>query len=74
MPQDSAIPRIPVLDGQPWHITGYPDLGELAYTPAEHEVVDHAIWQARDSSWHALACVRGTKVGARAVRVAGQRA
>jgi hypothetical protein len=26
-------------------------------------VVDHAIWQAKDGSWHALACVRGTKVG-----------
>ncbi len=63
MPQDKAIPRLPVLDSDPWHITGYPDMGDLAYNPPEHEPVDHAIWQARDGSWHVLSCVRGTKVG-----------
>lgn len=57
-----ATPRIPVLDGNPWHITGYPTLDDLQYGP-EHEVVDHTIWQAKDGSWHCLACIRGTKVG-----------
>ncbi len=62
MDRTTAIARMPALDGDPWHITGYPDLGDLQYGP-EHEVVDHAIWQAKDGSWHCLACVRGTKVG-----------
>ena len=55
--------RVPVLNGNPWHVTGYPDLGDLAYGPREHEVVDHAIWQSRDGKWHIWACVRYTKVG-----------
>jgi hypothetical protein len=56
------IPQVPILDGNPWHITHYPNLGDLQYGP-EHEIVDHAIWQAKDGSWHCLACIRGTKVG-----------
>jgi hypothetical protein len=56
------VPSVPVLDGEPWHITGYPDLGELAYLK-NHEVVDHAIWQSQDGKWHVWACVRGTRVG-----------
>ncbi len=58
----SAIARIPVLGGEPWHITGYPDLGDLAFG-TDHEVVDHAIWQSDDQKWHLWACVRGTRVG-----------
>lgn len=54
---------VPMLDGDPWHITGYPDMGDLAYDPPEHEAVDHAIWQARDGLWHVLSCIRYTRVG-----------
>lgn len=60
--REQAIARTPVLYGEPWHITGYPDLGELQYGP-EHEVVDHAFWQGQDGAWHCLACVRSTRVG-----------
>ena len=59
----SAVPKLPVLAGDPWHITGYPDLGDLAYSSADHEVVDHAIWQSDNHKWHVWACVRGTRVG-----------
>ncbi len=59
----AEIARVPMLDGAPWHITGYPDLGELAYSPPDHEVVDHAIWPSRDGKWHVWACVRGTRIG-----------
>ena len=59
----SAVPKCPVLVGEPWHITGYPDLGDLAYGAADHEVVDHAIWQSDDHKWHVWACVRGTRLG-----------
>ncbi len=58
----TVTPRVPVLDGNPWHITGYPDLGDLAYGP-EHEIVDHAIWQSCAGQWHIWACIRYTKVG-----------
>jgi hypothetical protein len=58
----NAVHCIPVLEGDPWHITGYPDLGELA-EGQEHEVVDHAIWQALDGKWQCWACVRKTRVG-----------
>ena len=57
-----AIPRIPAIDGLPWHITSYPDLGELA-NGDEHEVVDHAIWQSGDGKWQCWACVRKTRIG-----------
>jgi len=57
-----TAPCIPVLDGDPWHITGYPDLGDLA-DGTEHEVVDHAIWQASDGKWQCWACVRKTRIG-----------
>ncbi len=57
-----ATPHIPVLGNESWHITGYPDLGDLAYAN-EHEVVDHAIWQSDDLKWHVWACVRGTRAG-----------
>ena len=57
-----AARRVPYLDGDPWHITGAPDIGDLAWDSG-HEVVDHAIWQARDGSWHVLACIRYTRVG-----------
>ena len=63
----SAVARVPVLEGKPWHITGYPDLGDLADPAwdADHEVVDHTIWQSHDRKWHVWACVRGTRVGRR---------
>ena len=63
MAQETAIPRVPKLDGDPWHITAYPDLGDLAHSPAEHEVVDHHYWQAQDGKWRLWACVRGTTIG-----------
>ena len=44
-----CIAHVPALDGDPWHITGYPDVGELR-DEVDHEVVDHAIWQAADGS------------------------
>jgi len=59
---DQAIPHVPALDGEPWHITGYPELGELDYG-GFHEVVDHAIWQSADGKWHCWSCIRGTKIG-----------
>ncbi len=59
---ETVTPHIPVLASEPWHITGYPELGNLA-NDAEHEVVDHAIWQSADGKWHCWACVRGTKIG-----------
>jgi hypothetical protein len=58
----TCVAHIPALDGDPWHITGYPDVGSLQDGP-DHEIVDHAIWQAKDRSWHVLACVRKTNVG-----------
>jgi hypothetical protein len=58
----NPIPRVPALDGEPWHITGYPELADLAYG-SEHEIVDHAIWQADDGKWRVWACVRGTRIG-----------
>lgn len=68
MANDTAVARTPRLDGDPWYITGYPDLGDLQFSEkyqakANHEVVDHAIWQAADKTWHVLACVRGTTAG-----------
>ena len=60
--EPQARPRIPAIEGLPWHITGYPDLGELANSD-EHEVVDHAIWQSSDGKWQCWACVRKTRIG-----------
>ncbi len=55
-------PKIPALDGSPWYITGYADVGDLAIGN-NHEIVDHAIWQSADGKWHCWACVRGTRIG-----------
>ena len=60
--KNHAISRIPVIDGWPWYITGYPELGDLA-PDQNHEVVDHAIWQSVDGKWHCWACVRKTNIG-----------
>ncbi len=46
--KNHAIPHIPAIDGRLWHITGYPELGDLA-PGQDHEVVDHAIWQSEDA-------------------------
>ena len=59
---EKSIPRLPVLVGESWHITGYPDLGDLAYG-SDHEIVDHAIWQAEDNRWRVWACIRSTRIG-----------
>jgi hypothetical protein len=59
----TKIPRVPQLDGLPWHITSTPELGELAYEENNHESVDHAIWQAADGKWQVWSCIRGTKIG-----------
>ncbi len=59
---DGRRPLFPRLVGDPWHITGAPELGELG-RPETQQVVDHAIFQSRDGAWHLWACVRGTKVG-----------
>ena len=55
--------RVPRLDGDPWYITGYPDLGAVAYNPPEHEIVDHHIWQARNGKWQLWACIRSARIG-----------
>ncbi len=59
----NLIPRIPLLDGEPWHITTPPDLGNLSYEDSIHEMVDHAIWQSVDGKWHCWSCIRYTRVG-----------
>lgn len=61
LPAGEAPLLMPTLDGEPWHIGDNPPLGELG-TPRQ-EMVDHAIWQARDGSWQLWSCVRGTTIG-----------
>jgi hypothetical protein len=58
---DKKVPRKPVIDGEPWHIGGNPDLGDLH--DDEQEVVDHTVFQSDDGRWHLWACIRGTKIG-----------
>lgn len=58
MKPDDALPA---LVGTSWPIGNNPDLGDL--TGTHQEVVDHAIYRARDGTWRLWACIRGTRVG-----------
>ena len=53
--------RIPKLVGNPWQISGNPDLGPL--TGANQQPVDFGLWQADDASWQLWACIRETNCG-----------
>ncbi len=56
-----AIPRVPVLVGEPWRITEMPDLGELnGPNPERQHVVDHGFLQDVNGNWQLWACMRGT--------------
>ena len=57
-----SVPRMPVIDGERWHIGTFPQLGELQGGDRQ-EVVDHAIFRSVDGRWHLWACIRGTAVG-----------
>lgn len=61
MPSAAPPKLMPVLDAGMWHIGDNPDLGRL--TTPRQEVVDHAIWRARDGTWQLWACIRGTSIG-----------
>lgn len=49
----------PVIEGDWWPIAGNPDLGYL--TGEKQQPVDFGVWKAKDGSWQAWSCVRGTK-------------
>ncbi|MFQ6131815.1 MAG: hypothetical protein ACE5R4_07240 [Armatimonadota bacterium] len=59
--QDERVRLVPEIDGDLWHISNNPDLGEL--TGEKQQPVDHAIFQSTDGKWHLWSCVRGTKIG-----------
>ncbi|MHC4443296.1 MAG: hypothetical protein ACYTF1_04485 [Planctomycetota bacterium] len=52
---------MPVVDGEPWSITGNPDLGK--YTAKRQQPVDFGVWQAADGTWQLWSCIRHTKCG-----------
>lgn len=51
-------PAVPVLTGAAWRIAGNPDMGP--WSDPDAQPVDFSIWQAADSTWQLVACVRGT--------------
>jgi len=51
---------VPELTGDWWQLTTtYPDISPYEYTPGDNKVCDFTIFQAADSSWQCIACVRG---------------
>jgi hypothetical protein len=60
--------EVPVLDGDWWKIAERePDVGEYN-NPGKHNACDFTIWQAADSTWQMVACIREVNwpgVGAR---------
>ncbi len=59
-----AIPRKPVLVGEPWKIALMPDLGELnGPVPKKQQIVDHGFIRDAKDKWQLWACLRGVKVG-----------
>ncbi len=51
---------IPRIDGSWWQLTNtYPDISPYSYSPGDNKVCDFTIFQARDSSWQLVACIRG---------------
>jgi hypothetical protein len=53
-------PVVPRLTGDWWQVTTtYPDIAPYAYTGGDNKVCDFTIFQARDSSWQLIACIRG---------------
>lgn len=58
------MPRVPVITGDWWRITGMPDLGPLnGPDPRAQHVVDHGFIRAENGKWQLWACIRGTGVG-----------
>lgn len=54
----SAGGPVPRIAGEWVRIAGPPDLGR--FEMAKREVVDFAIWEARDGTWQAWSCIRHT--------------
>jgi len=50
----------PQVDGKWWQLTNtYPDISPYKYTEGDNKVCDFTIFQAQDSTWQLIACVRG---------------
>jgi hypothetical protein len=59
-----AVPRVPVLEGEPWDICVMPDLGALkGPVPHDQHIVDHGFLLRPDGKWTLWACIRGTAAG-----------
>lgn len=63
-PDPDAVPRVPVLEGEPFRLCPMPDLGDLAgRDPERQNVVDHGFLRESDGSWRLWACIRGAACG-----------
>ena len=57
--QGSSL-QVPRLQGDWWQLTTtYPDIDPYEYTKGDNKVCDFTIFQAADSNWQCIACVRG---------------
>ncbi len=51
---------VPHLEGDWWQLTTtYPDIAPYTYTKGDNKVCDFTLFQAADSTWQCIACVRG---------------
>ena len=58
--EDQSDLMVPELKGEWWQLTTtYPDIAPYEYTKGDNKVCDFTIFQAADSSWQCIACVRG---------------